>query len=76
MKLKEVVSILTEYAKVAGDDCEVQLSEIRLNARVTEDWSEPYRHYSNRPKKIQYFVVATEYARPPKFETSDEVVSQ
>jgi len=68
MKIKEVIAMLNEYAKVAGDDCEVQCEGLRLQGKMVDDYSQRYVAYGADRKKVPgYFIVIDTYARPPMY---------
>jgi hypothetical protein len=77
VKIKEVVAMLNEFAKVAGEDCEVQIAELRMIGTISEDYTDrSFRSYGDpRKTKPSYYVVATEYARPPLFKEIPEEIS-
>lgn len=66
--------MLNEFAKIAGDDCEVQISDLRLHGRMAPDYTKRYLAYDEeRPSIPGYFVVVTDYARTPQIAVDPEM---
>lgn len=55
MKLKEVVAMLNEYSKVVGEDCETDISDIRVIGRIERSY-DGYQSYHNRKEGPRYCI--------------------
>ncbi len=64
MKISEAVAMLNEYAKVAGEDCEIYLQGFDLKGRIRENDSDAFRYYRDKPLVKKYFIEAVPYGTP------------
>lgn len=64
MNIGEAIAILTEFAKVAGNEAEMSVSSFNLQARVDSEYNPNYSYSypsSHKPKRVTTYQVIASY---------------